>query len=85
MGALGLGSEPGLVRLLQAAETQAAAAQDFSVILLWANGGPSHIDTFDMKPAAPENYRGPFQPIATSVPGLDICELLPRHARLAGA
>ncbi|MFP6764912.1 MAG: DUF1501 domain-containing protein [Planctomycetaceae bacterium] len=83
MGVLGLGQEPGLTRLLQAAETQAAADQDFSVILLWANGGPSHIDTFDMKPTAPENYRGPFEPIATSVPGLDICELLPNLAQMA--
>jgi len=83
MGALGLGREPGLVQLLRAAETQAASDPDFSVILLWANGGPSHIDTFDMKPDAPENYRGVFKPIATSVPGLDICELLPNLAQMA--
>jgi hypothetical protein len=59
-----------------------AAKRDFSVILFWANGGPSHLDLFDLKPDAPAEYRGPFQPIATNVPGMDICELLPRLARL---
>jgi Protein of unknown function (DUF1501) len=54
-----------------------------SVILLWLWGGPSHLDTFDLKPAAPVEYRGPYAPIATSVPGIDICELLPRLARRA--
>ena len=53
------------------------------VILLWLWGGPSHLDTFDMKPEAPLEYRGPFEPIATTVPGIQICELLPRLARLA--
>ena len=53
------------------------------VILLWLWGGPSHLDTFDMKPEAPLEYRGPFEPIATTVPGIRICELLPRLARLA--
>lgn len=53
-----------------------------SVILLNLFGGPSHLDTFDMKPAAPAEVRGEFSPIATSVPGLHICEHLPRTARL---
>ncbi|MCS7015762.1 MAG: DUF1501 domain-containing protein [Gemmatales bacterium] len=52
-------------------------------ILLFLQGGQSQLDTFDMKPAAPENVRGEFRPIATSVPGLHICEHLPRLARLA--
>jgi hypothetical protein len=55
-----------------------------AVILLWLWGGPSHLDTFDMKPNAPLEYRGPFEPIATSVPGLQVCELLPGLARRAG-
>src|SRR4051794_28642287 len=55
-----------------------------AVILLWLWGGPSHLDTFDMKPAAPVEYRGPFEPIATAVPGLHVCELLPGLARRAG-
>jgi hypothetical protein len=50
-------------------------------IFLW--GGPSHIDTFDMKPLAPDNIRGEFRPIQTSVPGTHIVEHLPRIARLA--
>jgi hypothetical protein len=54
-----------------------------SVILLWLWGGPSQLDSFDMKPNAPVQYRGPYSPIATSVPGMDICELLPHTARRA--
>src|SRR4051812_11769689 len=50
-------------------------------ILLYMDGGPSHIDLWDMKPDAPEEIRGPFKPIATSVPGLRVCEHLPRVAR----
>lgn len=83
MGALGGGFEPALLRLLAAEESTAQPNRDFSVILLWANGGPSHLETFDMKPNAPENYRGEFRPISTNVPGLDICELLPNLAQMA--
>ena len=54
-----------------------------AVIVLWLWGGPSHLDTFDMKPDAPVEYRGPFEPIATSVPGLHFCELLPGLSRRA--
>ncbi|MFP6763659.1 MAG: DUF1501 domain-containing protein, partial [Planctomycetaceae bacterium] len=54
-----------------------------SVILLWLWGGPSHIDSFDMKPAAPVEYRGPYAPVSTSVPGLQICELFPQLAERA--
>jgi len=54
-----------------------------SVVLLWLWGGPSHLDTFDMKPNAPVEYRGPFEPIATRVPGLIFCELLPGLAGVA--
>ena len=53
-----------------------------SVILLNLFGGPSHIDMFDMKPHAPVNVRGEFQPIETAVPGVQICELMPRIAQL---
>jgi hypothetical protein len=51
--------------------------------MLWLWGGPSHIDTFDMKPEAPVEYRGPFEPITTAVPGTQVCELLPGLARRA--
>ena len=53
-----------------------------SCILLFYYGGPSHLDTFDPKPAAPREVRGAFQAISTAVPGLQICEHLPRLARV---
>ena len=53
------------------------------VIMVLLPGGPTHLDTFDLKPAAPAEIRGEFRPIATNVPGIDICELLPRLARMA--
>lgn len=54
-----------------------------SCILVYLLGGPPQLDTFDLKPAAPAEIRGPFRPIATSVPGLEICEHLPRLAARA--
>src|SRR5438874_1332600 len=56
---------------------------DTSVILVWLPGGPPHMETYDMKPDAPAEYRGAFRPIRTVVPGLDVCEHLPLHARVA--
>ena len=53
-----------------------------SCILIFYYGGPSHIDTFDMKPNAPAEIRGQFGSIATSVPGLRVCEHLPHTARV---
>src|SRR5438876_12082308 len=53
------------------------------VIYLWLQGGPPQHETFDPKPEAPAEIRGPFKPIATNVPGIRICELLPRTARYA--
>jgi len=57
------------------------AARAKSCILLYTDGGASHIDLFDQKPLAPAEVRGPFQPIATSVTGIHLCEHLPRLAR----
>jgi hypothetical protein len=54
-----------------------------STILIWLSGGASHIDTWDLKPDAPAEYRGEFKPIATSAPGIRLCEHLPRLARQA--
>src|SRR5262249_46053016 len=54
-----------------------------SVIMIFNAGAPSHVDLWDPKPDAPENVRGLFQPIATSIPGLRVTELLPRLARQA--
>jgi hypothetical protein len=51
-----------------------------SVLVVWLTGGPSHIDTFDPKPNAPDQYAGPFAPIATRTPGVRFSELLPRLA-----
>ena len=53
-----------------------------SVIYVVLNGGPSHIDMWDLKPQAPAEYRGPFSPIATRLPGVQICEHMPRQAAL---
>ncbi len=66
-------------RTLQAAEGK--ATKDTNVILIWKGGGPSHIDMWDLKPKAPAEFRGDFQPIATNVPGIDISEHLPLSAR----
>ena len=54
-----------------------------SVIIVFLTGAPSHLDTFDMKPDAPPEVRGEFKPIATKVPGLHVCEHLPRLAARA--
>ena len=85
-----LGKLPGMNRrgFLRAAPALAwgpafARSQEVSCILLWQEGGASHLDTFDMKPGAPAEVRGPFREISTSVPGLRICEHLPRLARMA--
>lgn len=72
-----------LLRLREASASQAAAAPDTSVIFVWLPGGPPHMETYDMKPDAPADYRGEFRPIRTNVPGIDVCELLPRHAKCA--
>ena len=54
-----------------------------SAIMIWLSGGASHIDTWDMKPDAPVEYRGSFKPTATSVPGIHLCEHLPHLAKQA--
>ena len=58
-------------------------ASDTAVILIWLPGGPPHLDMYDMKPQAPREYRGEFRPIPTVVPGLELCELMPWHAKTA--
>ena len=50
------------------------------VINIYLGGGPTHLDTFDLKPQAPKEFRGEFQPIATSAAGVEICELFPKLA-----
>jgi hypothetical protein len=86
-GFLGLGGLS-LASLLQL-ETQAKEAglssskRAKSVILYFAHGGPSHLETYDMKPEASTEIRGPFSPISTNVSGIDVCEYLPKHAQIA--
>ena len=72
-----------LVDLLAARSNASEPSPIKSVVLLWLWGGPSHLDTFDMKPTAPLEYRGPFEPIQTKVPGLSFCELLPNLSKVA--
>ena len=87
IGALGLGGLGGLTLAdllrLKARGAVAGRASGKAVIFVYLFGGPSHIDTYDMKPDAPVEYRGEFKPIQTNVPGFDICELMPLQARIA--
>ena len=79
LGAAGL-PLPDLLRYrAQAAEREARRPK--SVILYWLDGGPTHIETYDPKPAAPAEYRGPMATIDTNVPGVRLSELLVGHAR----
>src|SRR5262249_19154886 len=57
--------------------------KDTAVILLYLHGGPSHLETYDLKPSAPSEYRSIFRTISTNVPGMTLCELFPLQARLA--
>jgi hypothetical protein len=57
-------------------------ARSRACILLWLDGGPSHLDMFDLKPDAPSEVRGPFKPIATKAKGVEICEHMPQLAGL---
>jgi uncharacterized protein (DUF1501 family) len=81
-GTLALGGLT-LPGLLAARESAGRTGAETSVILFWMWGGPSQLETYDPKPAAPAEYRGPFRSIRTTVPGLDVCELLPLQAKLA--
>ncbi|VTS00845.1 hypothetical protein : Uncharacterized protein OS=Singulisphaera acidiphila (strain ATCC BAA-1392 / DSM 18658 / VKM B-2454 / MOB10) GN=Sinac_3304 PE=4 SV=1: DUF1501 [Gemmata massiliana] len=73
------GSALGLPQLLRASDT-AKAKKDVSLIFIFLHGGQSHIDTFDLKPDAPAEFRGDFSPAKTKIPGLQICDLLPKVA-----
>ena len=81
LGTLALGGLS-LADFLKARASAGEPSRDASVILFWMWGGPSQLETYDLKPDAPSEYRGPFRPIATRVPGLDVCELFPLQAGL---
>jgi hypothetical protein len=72
-----------LADLLRLRAQGAATGGRKAVIMVYLNGGPSHVDMYDLKPAAPVEYRGDFLPTQTNVPGFDICELFPLQAKLA--
>lgn len=78
-----LGAGLALSDCLRLAEAQGTTDQERSAALIFLGGGPSHQDTFDMKPNAPAEYRGQFRPIGTSAPGVEICEHLPKLAQRA--
>jgi len=83
MGTLGV-SGVGLADVMRMkAEAGITTDPDTSFLFVWLPGGPPHMEMYDMKPNAPADYRGIFNPIPTTVPGLDVCELMPRHARMA--
>src|ERR1051325_10411947 len=84
LGALtlgGLGTAGIVPWKLHAAD--ARGSEDTAVILIWLPGGPPHMEMYDMKPDAPAEYRGDFHPVRTNVVGMDVCEHLPMHTRIA--
>jgi hypothetical protein len=80
-GALGLAGLT-LPAWLEHKAQAGASAKDTSVILIWLDGGPTHMETYDPKPEAPAEYRGPLKAIPTKVPGIYLNELMPRHAQV---
>ena len=81
IGGLAIGglTLPGLLRAENASGGRATGK---SIINIYLAGGPTHLDTFDLKPTAPREFRGEFMPISTNVPGMEICELMPRLAQI---
>src|SRR5690242_17853620 len=79
IGGLALGGLT-LPQLLRAERKAGSGSSQRSVIMVYLSGGLAHQDTFDLKPNAPKEVRGEFNPIATKVPGIQIGELLPRLA-----
>jgi uncharacterized protein DUF1501 len=76
LGGLGLGE-------VAAARAAAKTTSDTAVILIYCLGGPSQLETYDIKPDGPAEMRSAFKPIASRVPGMSVCELLPLHAQVA--
>lgn len=82
VGALAIGGLT-MADVLRGRARARQASRPKSIIMVYLNGGPSHLDLYDLKPDAPVEYRGEFRPIRTNVPGFDICELMPLQARIA--
>ena len=71
-----------MTQAMQAEAAQGIGSSHRAIINIYMPGGPSHLDLWDLKPNAPVEVRGDFNPIATNVPGIEICELFPRMARM---
>jgi hypothetical protein len=82
IGGLALGGMA-LPDILRAEASSGHRSQAKGIIMVLLPGGPTHLDTFDLKPDAPAEIRGELRPIATNVPGIAICELMPRLAHIA--
>jgi hypothetical protein len=84
IGSLAIGglTLPDLLRMRSEAKAAGQSHKDTAVILIWQAGGPSHLDMYDLKPHAPAEYRGEFNPIATNVTGIQISEHLPLQAKI---
>jgi hypothetical protein len=84
VGALGLAglTMPEVLRLRAQDAARGEPTKETAVIQVYLGGGPSHLDTYDLKPDAPREFRGEFSPIATGLPGVELCEMFPRQARL---
>src|SRR6266446_6410185 len=85
LGLAGLGglTWPELLRCRAEAAPSRTRQDGSALLVVWLHGGASHLETYDPKPSAPSEYRGPYRAIPTCVPGMQISELLPRHAQLA--
>lgn len=87
LGLAGLagGSFSDLMALRQASAAYGSGPEKpkSNCILIWMDGGPTHLETFDLKPEAPIEIRGEFRPIDTNVPGMQICEYMPKLAKIA--
>src|SRR4051794_13479270 len=81
IGAFGAGLTLADMLRARAAGNPAPTTQK-SAIMIYLPGGPSHMDMYDLKPEAPAEYRGEFNPVQTNVPGVHICEHMPRQARM---
>jgi hypothetical protein len=83
IGAFGAGlTLAEMLRVRASAGDKTASSPNKSAIMIYLPGGPSHMDMYDLKPDAPKEFRGEFNPIDTNVSGIQICELMPRQAKL---
>jgi len=84
LGVAGMASAslPAILKAKEESAKSLGQTKKTSVIMLWIDGGPGHMDTYDMKPEAPAEYAGIWKPIRTRVPGFDITQLFPKQAKI---